>query len=175
MTTLYAKLENGVLVTTCAPEEDADLIAQLLSDGFKPYDESASQPQAEEFQAAVPVYRDTGERIVLEWTVEENSPEKVEAEIERLKAELTATDYQVIKSYEYALAGVPAAYDIEALHTSHEQQRIRIRELETLLSPEEPVDPVPTPPWHSGGTVDCKAAILFDCGFALNCLSELIR
>lgn len=91
MTTLYAKLENGVLVTTCASEEDADLITQLLSDGFKLYDESASQPQAEEFQAAVPVYRDTGERIVLEWKVEENSPEKVEAEIERLKAELTAT------------------------------------------------------------------------------------
>ena len=154
MTTLYAKLENGVLVTTCAPEEDADLIARLLSDGFKPYDESASQPQAEAFQAVVPIYHDTGERIVLKWEVEENSPEKVEAEIERLKAELTATDYQVIKSYEYALAGVPAAYDIEELHTSREQQRIRIRELETLLSPEEPVDPAPTPPWHSRGTVD---------------------
>lgn len=154
MTTLYAKLENGVLVTTCTPEEDTDLIAQLLSDGFKPYDESASQPQAEAFQAVVPVYRDTGERIVLEWKVEENSPEKVEAEIERLKAELMDTDYQVIKSYEYTLAGVPAAYDIEELHTSREQQRIRIRELETLLSPEEPVDPAPTPPWHFGGTVD---------------------
>ena len=154
MTTLYAKVENGVLVTTCAPEEDTDLIAQLLSDGFKPYDESASQPQTEEFQAVVPVYRDTGERIVLEWKVEENSPEKVEAEIERLKAELTATDYQVIKSYEYALAGEPSAYDIDDLHARREEQRIRIRELETLLSPEESVDPAPTPPWHSGGTVD---------------------
>ena len=154
MTTLYAKVENGVLVTTCAPEEDTDLIAQLLSDGFKPYDESASQPQTEEFQAVVPVYRDTGERIVLEWKVEENSPEKVEAEIERLKAELTATDYQVIKSYEYALAGEPSAYDIDDLHARREEQRIRIRELETLLSPEESVDPAPTPPWHSGGTGD---------------------
>lgn len=67
MTILYAKLENGVLVTTCAPEEDADLIAQLMSDGFKPYDESSLQPQAEELQAVVPIYRDTGERIVLEW------------------------------------------------------------------------------------------------------------
>lgn len=146
MTTLYAKLENGVLVTTCAPEEDADLITQLLSDGFKPYDESSPQPQTEKFQAVVPVYRDTGERFVLEWKVEENSPEKVEAEIERLKADLTATDYQIIKSYEYTLAGVPAVYDIEELHTSREQQRIRIRELEALLSPEEPVDPAPIPP-----------------------------
>ena len=133
MTILYAKLENGVLVTTCAPEEDADLIAQLMSDGFKPYDESSLQPQAEELQAVVPIYRDTRERIVLEWKVEENSPEKVEAEIERLKAELTATDYQIIKSYEYALACVPAAYDKQELHTSREQQLIRIRELDSLL------------------------------------------
>ena len=83
-----------------------------------------------------------------------NSPDKVEAEIERLKADLTATDYQVIKSYEYALAGVPTAYNIEELHTSREQQRIRIRELAALLSLEEPVDPASTPPWHSGGTVN---------------------
>ena len=38
MTKTYAKIEDGVLITTCAPEEDADLIAQLMSDGFKPYD-----------------------------------------------------------------------------------------------------------------------------------------
>lgn len=154
MTKTYAKIEEGVLITTCAQEEDADLISQLMSDGFKPYDESAPQPQVEGLQAVVPVYRDTGEAIILEWKVEENSPEKIEAEIERLKADLTATDYQVIKSYEYALAGVPTVYNIEELHTSREQQRIRIRELETLLSPEEPVDPAPTPPWHSGGTVN---------------------
>ena len=92
MTKTYAKIEDGVLITTCAPEEDADLIAQLMSDGFKPYDESALQPQAEELQAVVPVYRDTGEAIILEWKVEENSPEKIEAENERLKADLTATD-----------------------------------------------------------------------------------
>lgn len=76
MTKTYAKIEDGVLITTCAPEEDADLIAQLMSDGFKPYDESAPQPQAEGLQAVVPVYRDTGEAIILEWKVEENSPEK---------------------------------------------------------------------------------------------------
>ena len=120
MTKTYAKIEDGVLITTCAPEEDADLISQLMSDGFKPYDESASQPQAEGLQALVPVYRDTGEAIILEWKVGENSPEKIEAEIERLKADLTATDYQVIKSYEYALAGVPTAYNIEELHTSRD-------------------------------------------------------
>ena len=54
MTKTYAKIEDGVLITTCAPEEDADLIAQLMSDGFKPYDESAPQPQAEGLQALVP-------------------------------------------------------------------------------------------------------------------------
>lgn len=154
MTQTYAKIEDGVLITTCAPDEDADLIAMITQDGFKPYDESAERPAVDAFQSLVPAYRDTGERVVLEWQVEENDPDKIGAEIERLKAELTATDYQVIKSYEYALAGEPSAYDIDDLHARREEQRIRIRELEALLLPEEPVDPAPTPPWHSGGAAN---------------------
>jgi hypothetical protein len=192
-TKLYAKLTDGQLTTTCAAEEDTELIAQLIADGFKHYDDSAPKPEVgipkpavpsdlgdialrppasnldtgvdkvvgdrqivvDSKSAAVdqisgsksdtavksavfslsepvPTYRDDGYRIVLEWKVVENSPAKVTAEIARLQSELAATDYKVIKSYEYALAGQAAPYDIGALHSSRQALRERIEVLEVL-------------------------------------------
>ncbi len=128
----YAKLTDGVLVSTCAAAEDADLIAQITADGFRPYDDSAEKPAVGEFQAAVPAYDETAEGISLRWEIVEHSPEKIEAEIARLQDELSATDYQVIKSYEYALAGEQPPYDIAAVHTERQQIRDRIRTLENL-------------------------------------------
>ena len=189
---LYAKLVDGQPVTTCAAEEDTDLIAQLIADGFKPYDDSAEPPSgplipkqptieptpvllipgvsaAEQgattltgktsaksdgvvlqevsgkmsgtaqklaepsLSEAVPAYRDDGDRIVLEWEIVPNSPTKIAAEIARLQSELAATDYQVIKSYEYTLAKQKQPYDITGLHAERQTLRDRIAELEGLL------------------------------------------
>ena len=47
-----------------------------------------------------------------------------------LKTQLTSTDYQVIKCYEYSLAGLALPYDITALHEEREALRVQIRELE---------------------------------------------
>ena len=47
-----------------------------------------------------------------------------------LKSQLTSTDYQVIKCYEYSLAGLALPYDITALHEEREALRVQIRELE---------------------------------------------
>jgi hypothetical protein len=196
---LFAKLTDGQLITTCADLEDTDLIAQILADGFKPYDDSATMPEIEEDRAnahvnpdvaapkvidqlasvakpdteglreaapdefrvidstngdlaasgsksdamnklatpslaePVPTYRDDGDRIVLCWEIVENSPAKVAAEIARLRSELAATDYRIVKSYEYALAGQQPPYDITIIHNEREAVRDRIRELEGLL------------------------------------------
>ena len=62
-----------------------------------------------------------------------NSPSKVADEIARLQSELAATDYQVIKSYEFALAGEKPPYDPAALHSDRQALRNRISELEGLL------------------------------------------
>ncbi len=48
----FAKIVDGHLVTTCADEGDADLIALILADliladGFKPYDDSAPPPKVD--------------------------------------------------------------------------------------------------------------------------------
>ena len=133
-TNLYAKLVDGQPVTTCADEEDADLIAQILADGFKPYDDSSEQPTVGEFQKAVEDYHENAMQITLRWKIVKNSPEKVAAEIARLQSELAVTDYQVIKSYEYALAGKKSPYDPATLHSERQALRDRIGELERLLS-----------------------------------------
>ncbi len=129
----YAKITDGVLVSTCAAAEDTDLIAQITADGFLPYDDSAEKPDVGELQAAVPAYQKSAEGISLSWKIVENSPEKIEAEIARLQDELSATDYQVIKSYEYALAGEQLPYDIATIHSSRQALRDKIIELERIL------------------------------------------
>lgn len=125
----YAKLVDGVLVSTCAAAEDTDLIAQINVDGFKPYDDNAEKPDVGELQAAVPAYRESAEGISLSWEIVEHSPEKIEAEIARLQDELSATDYQVVKSYEYALSGEQPPYDIATIHTHRQMLRKQIRDL----------------------------------------------
>ncbi len=133
-TNFYAKLVDGQTVTTCADEEDTDLISQLLADGFKSYDDSAEPPTVGELQTAVADYHENTNRITLRWKIVKNSPEKIAAEITRLQSELAATDYQVIKSYEYTLAKQKQPYDITGLHAERQAIRDRIGELEGLLA-----------------------------------------
>lgn len=52
------------------------------------------------------------------------------AEIYALKAELAATDYQIIKCSEYQLAGLEMPYDLAALHESRQTIRDQINRLE---------------------------------------------
>ena len=56
-----------------------------------------------------------------------------EKEIANLKAELSSTDYQIIKCSEYQLQGLKAPYDIAALHTTRQALRDRINELESNI------------------------------------------
>lgn len=52
---------------------------------------------------------------------------KIEEE-ESLKRQLNNTDYKIIKSYEYHLAGLELPYDIEELHAEREAIREQIRQ-----------------------------------------------
>jgi hypothetical protein len=51
-------------------------------------------------------------------------------QIKTLEAKIAATDYQVIKCYEYSLAGLELPYDITLLHEEREAIREQIRALE---------------------------------------------
>ena len=129
-----AKIENGHLITTYADNEDRELINTMVADGFKIYVEQEPYTvELSEFQSLELRYRDEGYQIVGYYELIDNSSEKVAAEIERLKSDLTATDYQVIKSYEYVLTGQPLPYDLNSIHSERQQLRNRIGELEQII------------------------------------------
>lgn len=129
-----AKFENGVLTTTCADSEDRDMINTMVADGFKLYiEEPAPEVELSEFQALELRHREEAHQIVAHYQLVDNSPDRIAAEIASLKAELAATDYQVIKSYEYTLAGVEPPYDIAELHSQRQTIRDRLEELEEYL------------------------------------------
>lgn len=56
------------------------------------------------------------------------------AQIADLKARIAASDYKVIKTYEYALLGEQTGYDMEAVHAERQALRDQINKLETQLA-----------------------------------------
>ena len=56
------------------------------------------------------------------------------ARIDGLKAQIAASDYKIIKTYEYALLGEQTEYDIETVHAERQALRDQINTLETQLA-----------------------------------------
>ena len=59
---------------------------------------------------------------------------QVIAQIDDLKARIAASDYKIIKTYEYTLLGEQTEYDIEAVHAERQALRDQINTLETHLA-----------------------------------------
>ena len=59
---------------------------------------------------------------------------QVTAQIDGLKAQIAASDYKVIKTYEYTLLGKQTEYDMEAVHAERQALRDQINTLETQLA-----------------------------------------
>ena len=57
----------------------------------------------------------------------------IEEKISELKRQLDSTDYKIIKSSEYQMAGIEAPYDIATLHSERQELRNKINELEQKL------------------------------------------
>lgn len=58
----------------------------------------------------------------------------LEQEIRTLECQLRATDYEVIKAYEYEKCGIKAPYDMDAVHKERQAKRDRINEIQALLA-----------------------------------------
>ena len=56
------------------------------------------------------------------------------AQINVLKVQIAASDYKVIKTYEYSLLGEQAEYDMETVHAERQNLRDQINALETQLT-----------------------------------------
>ena len=59
---------------------------------------------------------------------------QVTAQIDDLKARIAASDYKIIKTYEYTLLGEQTEYDIKAVHAERQALRDQINVLETQLA-----------------------------------------
>lgn len=59
---------------------------------------------------------------------------QVTAQIDGLKAQIAASDYKVIKTYEYTLLGEQTEYDMQAVHVERQALRDQINTLETQLA-----------------------------------------
>lgn len=60
--------------------------------------------------------------------------QQVTAQINVLKELIAASDYKVIKTYEYSLLGEQTEYDMEAVHAERQALRDQINTLETQLT-----------------------------------------
>lgn len=68
--------------------------------------------------------------------MEDERLEELAQEIATLKCQLRATDYEIIKAYEYEMCGMKAPYDINDIHKERQAQRDRINEIQKILSEE---------------------------------------
>ena len=78
-----------------------------------------------------------GVMTVTAWTPGELPPTdntiEITTQIDSLKAQLSATDYKIIKCSEAQLVGEELPYNIEELHTERQAIRNQINELEAQL------------------------------------------
>lgn len=124
-------MENGFLR---AREVEQGQV-QNLSPEWKPVDEideSKTISDDEDYTIRLVPY-DNGNRISFNYEKVVNTT-KLQGEIDAIKAELSETDYQVIKCYEASLVGEELPYDIKALHEDRNEKRAQINALETNLT-----------------------------------------
>lgn len=109
--------------------------AKQLQQGWKPIedlDESRMTTSRENcIVRAVPF--DNGDKISFRYE-EIPDRQKVRAEIEKRKAQLTASDYQVIKCYEASLTQQPLPYNMVEVNATRQAIRDEINLLEAELA-----------------------------------------
>lgn len=67
-------------------------------------------------------------------TPEEIAEQERQKQIAGLKAQIDATDYRIIKAYEYSQVGLETDYDLQALHLERQALRDQINTLEETLA-----------------------------------------
>ena len=115
---MYAKLENGRMFyadhTMTATDAEQQGFLEVIrtekpNDGYPRYEYSFEEQEG---------------KLVQLWN---RFPDWEAARA--AQAELEATDYKVIKCYEYSLAGRELPYDAEALHTARQTIRDEVNRL----------------------------------------------
>lgn len=121
---------NEIKTRIITIEEQAE---ELSLKGWKPVDLlDKEQMKAPEGYIVRIIPYDAGERISFRYE-QERDMTKIRKEIEDLKAQLTNSDYKIIKCYEASLIGESLPYDITHLHRERQAIRDKINEIENTL------------------------------------------
>ncbi|PWB02873.1 hypothetical protein C5O23_05455 [Duncaniella muris] len=122
--------ETGELETKVITVEDQ---IKDLPPGWKPLDRIDDEKirQAEDGYMVSAIPYDAGDRISYHYEVMPDF-QAMRVKIADLKAQLTDSDYKVIKCHEALLIGAPMPYDVVELHTSRQEIRDKINALETI-------------------------------------------
>lgn len=145
----YGFMDDGYLhsqqidvIVTNVRDKDGNIIARTtsieeqisrLDDRWKPVDEIDESNIVTEdgYIIRIEPY-DAGDHIAYNYTKVLDA-QKIKRQIDILKQELAASDYQITKCYEANLLGKVLPYDALALHTERQNKRDKINELEKLL------------------------------------------
>ena len=152
----YIKFKNKKTVSKVIVSEESPHVIRITgdgltinTDGFRLYlDEGCKYPLDNgEYEAYTTLFR---EGDVYTEPIAPVQPEPTEeeltelgrqqqisqltAQIDDLKARIAASDYKVIKTYEYTLLGEQTEYDMEAVHAERQALRDQINTLETQLA-----------------------------------------
>ncbi len=122
--------QTGELETKVITVEDQ---IKDLPPGWKPLDRIDDEKirQAEDGYMVTATPYDAGDRISYRYDVVPDL-QAMRVRIEDLKAQLSGSDYKVIKCQEAMLMGAPMPYDVEELHASRQEIRDKINTLEAI-------------------------------------------
>ena len=126
----YGKTINGVIEFKVF-----ETLKEALEKGFKPVEEvdlnKLKVTKGKDYIIRLG-YKDIGDSIVNTYT-EILNVNLCRQTVEKLKKELSNSDYKITKSYEYNILNLPLPYDIEKLHLERKKLRDEINRLEDLI------------------------------------------
>ena len=122
--------EQGLLEILSSIEAEHERSLVRLND-YLPFTQS-DLPECNDIDTPLPYYVEVDGGVVQYWNITPNDPVKVQAKINLLISELSSTDYQVIKNYEYAMAGITCEYDPQTLYSTRIAIRNQINSLQNL-------------------------------------------
>jgi len=126
-----SEAENESLAFWEHVEADYQTRIQQLAE-YLPF-EPSDPPETSDTDNPLPYYEERSGVVIRAWEIQANEPARIAAKIESLKVELAGTDYQVVKAYEYTMAGIPCEYDPLTLYKQRQAIRNQIDTLKTLL------------------------------------------
>ena len=136
----YIKFKNKKTVSKVIVSEESPHVIRITgdgltinTDGFRLYlDEGCKYPLDNgEYEAYTTLFREGDGWYELG---RQQQISQLTAQIDDLKARIAASDYKVIKTYEYTLLGEQTEYDMEAVHAERQALRDQINTLETQLA-----------------------------------------